>query len=67
MYKSGQIIFFRSDLKVNEEYGDIEFISDMCKLRGTLATIEEFDESDNTFTIKEDGAKYWYSKEMLVF
>ena len=67
MYKPGQLVLFRSDLEVNEEYGGIEFLSDMCKLRGILATIAEFDESDNTFTIKENGQKYWYSEEMLVF
>ena len=67
MYKQDQIVLFRNDLKMMETYGDIDFIPDMYGLQGTLATIVEFDESDNTFTIKEDGQKYWYSEEMLIF
>lgn len=67
MYKKGQMVLFRSDLRIFEAYGAIDFTPGMYGIQGTLATVEEFDESDNTFTIKEDGQKYWYSEEMLVF
>ena len=67
MYKPGQLVLFKEDLRMMETYGEIDFLSDMYGIQGTLATIVEYDESDNTFTIKEDGQKYWYSEEMLVF
>ena len=67
MYKKGQLVLFRSDLEIGVDYGGITFIEGMDNLKGTLCSICEYDESDNTFTINEDGQKYWFSEEMLVF
>ena len=64
-YKSGQIVLFRDDLEIGIEYNGITFLSAMVDKINSVWIIDEFDETDNTFTLLNDTSGFWYSTEML--
>ena len=64
-YKSGSIVLFRDDLIVGDDYNGITFLIDMKDKQGSIWFIDEFDESDNTFTLIGDKKGFWYSTDML--
>lgn len=67
MYKKGEIVKFKSNLVVDVSYNGIDWTQKMNEeYLGQFAVVDEFDESDNTFTILMDRTNgCWYSIEML--
>lgn len=61
-YKIGDKVRVREDLKVNEVYGTLEFVSDMAVFRGKEVTIIK--EQNGEYAI--EGLEYcWFTEEML--
>ena len=56
-YKIGDKVRVRSDLVINYDYGDCDFIEDMIEYKGNLVTICECNR--DSYHIKEDGG-YWF-------
>lgn len=65
MYKVGDKVRVRGDLKTGELYGGIPFPSYMNRLSGKQGTIRLIDSRDDTCKIKEDSDDYWWTKEMF--
>ena len=66
MYKVGDKVRVRSDLKSGEQYGGLDFYSSyMGKFLGELVIIRHADYSDNTYKIEEGPEKSWWSVEMF--
>lgn len=61
MYKVGDKVKVRSDLRVGKSYGEHAFVHDMFKFRGKIVTIESVWKQG--YRIEEDA--YWWTDEML--
>ena len=66
MYKVGDKVRVRSDLKSGEQYGCLDFFNSyMGKFLGEQVIIRCVDNSDNTYKIEGDPEKSWWSAEMF--
>ena len=66
MYKVGDKVTVRRDLKSGEQYGGLDFYNSyMGKFLGEQVTIRRVDTSDNTYKIEEDTEESWWSSEMF--
>ena len=66
MYKVGDKVRVRSDLKGGEQYGCLNFSNSyMGKFLGEQVIIRCVDNSDNTYKIEEDPEKSWWPVEMF--
>ena len=63
-YKVGDKVKIREDLKINNEYDNMYFNSEMSKHRGQIATIKRAD-LDNTYKINLDDGDYWWTDAMF--
>lgn len=64
-YKVGDKVKIREDLVGDEEYGDIDYISDMDKWKGKVVTISFADNDCNCYGIAEDTEGWSWSAEMF--
>lgn len=64
-YKIGDKVKIREDLVADEEYGEIDYISDMDKWKGKIVTISFADNDNNCYGIAEDTEGWNWSAEMF--
>lgn len=64
-YKVGDKVKIREDLVADEEYGEINYISDMDKWKGKIVTISFADNDNNCYGIAEDTEGWNWSAEMF--
>lgn len=64
-YKVGDKVKIREDLVADEEYGEIDYISDMDKWKGKVVTISFADNDNNCYGIAEDTEGWNWSAEMF--
>lgn len=64
-YKVGDKVKIREDLIADEEYGEIDYISDMDKWKGKIVTISFADNDNNCYGIAEDTEVWNWSAEMF--
>lgn len=64
-YKIGDKVKIREDLIADEEYGEINYISDMDKWKGKIVTISFADNDNNCYGIAEDTEGWNWSAEMF--
>jgi hypothetical protein len=64
-YKIGDKVKIREDLVADEEYGEIDYISDMDKWKGKVVTISFADSDNNCYGIAEDTEGWNWSAEMF--
>lgn len=64
-YKVGDKVKIREDLVGDEEYGEIDYISDMDKWKGKVVTISFADNDNNCYGIAEDTELLTWSAEMF--
>jgi hypothetical protein len=64
-YKVGDKVKIREDLVADEEYGEIDYISDMDKWKGKIVTISFVDNDNNCYGIAEDTERWTWSAGMF--
>lgn len=58
-YKVGDKVKVRSDLVKNRVYGDMYFLSDMCKFRGKTVTIDRVEQNGAYYGIEGHVDTFW--------
>lgn len=65
IYKPGDKVKVRPDLTNGRIYGAFGAVESMEKFAGTVVTIKEIEDYDNTYTIAEDPLELYWTAEMF--
>lgn len=65
MYKVGDKVKIREDLKVDERYNELFFVKDMEKYKGKIATITRLSSIQHSYDIDIDDGDWSWTDDML--